>query len=66
MQLTRPDAVSCRAKVFGPYSDNIVPSHLKGEYPGGKVPCLVHPAAAGANCSWPRPPDSHIAANHAS
>jgi hypothetical protein len=23
-----------RAKVFGPYSDNIIPSHLKGEYPG--------------------------------
>lgn len=23
-----------RAKVFGPYTDNVVPSHLKGEYPG--------------------------------
>jgi hypothetical protein len=29
-----------RAKVFGPYSDNIVPSHLKGEYPGGRAGCL--------------------------
>jgi hypothetical protein len=25
-----------RDKVFGPYSENIVPSHLKGEYPGGE------------------------------
>lgn len=33
---TAPLPPARRAKVFGPYSENIVPSHLKGEFPGGE------------------------------